>query len=256
MDRYIGVDVHATSCTVAVVGPSGRKLGSHVVQTNGQALVELIRSIPRPRHLCLEEGTQSGWLHQVFSPHVDELVVAGIRVSRGPKSDQRDALSLAQALRTGAIETSVFKAPNQFALLRELARAYHVLTQDVVRSKNRIKSLYRSRGISTPGSSVYDPNDRSVWVTKLPSACRPSAILLGDQLDGLRALKKDAEKQLITESHRHPVCQLLETCPGMGPLRVAMTVPVIVTPERFRTARQLWSYAGLGIVMRSSSDCV
>ena len=31
MDRYIGVDVHATSCTVAVVGPSGRKLGSHVV---------------------------------------------------------------------------------------------------------------------------------------------------------------------------------------------------------------------------------
>jgi transposase len=31
-------------------------------------------------------------------------------------------------------------------------------------------------------------------------------------------------------------------------------VPVVVAPERFRTARQFWSYCGLGIVMRSSSD--
>jgi transposase len=256
MGRYIGVDVHATSCTVAVVGPSGRKLGSHVVQTNRQALVEQIRAIARPRHLCLEEGTQSAWLHEVLSPHVDELVVAGIATSRGPKSDQRDAFSLAQALRTGAIETSVFKAPTRFALLRELARTYDMVTRDVVRTQCRIKSLYRARGISAPGKSVYNPDDREEWVTRLPTSYRPSALLLGSQLDGLRALKKAAEKQLVTESHRHPISRLLETCPGMGPLRVAMTIPVIVTPERFRTARQLWSYSGLGIVMRSSSDYV
>jgi transposase len=75
-------------------------------------------------------------------------------------------------------------------------------------------------------------------------------------LHGLRALKQEAEQQLLTESHRHPLSRLPETCPGMGPLRVAMTIPVIATPERFRTARQLWSYSGLGIVMRSSSDYV
>ena len=40
MDRYIGLDVHATSSTMAVVGPSGRKLQSAVVETTGQALVE------------------------------------------------------------------------------------------------------------------------------------------------------------------------------------------------------------------------
>ena len=56
MARYIGIDAHTTSCTIAVVGPSGRKLGSHVVETNGQALVEQIRAITRPRHVCLEEG--------------------------------------------------------------------------------------------------------------------------------------------------------------------------------------------------------
>ncbi len=40
MERYIGLDVHAASTTFAVIGESGKRLGSHVVETNGQALVE------------------------------------------------------------------------------------------------------------------------------------------------------------------------------------------------------------------------
>jgi hypothetical protein len=39
MDRYIGLDAHTSSCTVAVIGPSGRRLTSHVVETNARALV-------------------------------------------------------------------------------------------------------------------------------------------------------------------------------------------------------------------------
>jgi hypothetical protein len=42
----------------------------------------------------------------------------------------------------------------------------------------------------------------------------------------------------------------------MGPIRVAQLIATVVTPHRFRTARQLWSYSGLGIVMRSSADWV
>ena len=33
-------------------------------------------------------------------------------------------------------------------------------------------------------------------------------------------------------------------------------MPIVVTPHRFRTKQQFWSYCGLGIVMRSSSDWV
>jgi hypothetical protein len=39
MDRYIGLDVHANSCTVAIVGPSGRRPFAGG-QTNGAALIE------------------------------------------------------------------------------------------------------------------------------------------------------------------------------------------------------------------------
>ena len=50
--------------------------------------------------------------------------------------------------------------------------------------------------------------------------------------------------------------RVLETCPGLGPIRVAQLIPIVVSPARFRTKRQFWSYCGLGIVMRSSSDWV
>ncbi len=73
MDRYIGLDVHAPSGTRAVIGPSGKRLGTQVVETNAGALIEVLRAIPKRRHLGMEEGTLSGWLHEVLEPHVDEL---------------------------------------------------------------------------------------------------------------------------------------------------------------------------------------
>ena len=91
MDRYIGLDAHASSCTVAVIGPSGRKLQSQVIETNAKALINFICTIPKNRRLIFEEGTHSSWLFEVLSPHVQELVVIGIQRSRGPKSDKLDA---------------------------------------------------------------------------------------------------------------------------------------------------------------------
>ena len=109
MRRYIGLDVHKTSTTFAVMGESGKRLGTHVVETNGRALVEQLKTIPGERHVCVEEGTQSAWIYEILSPHVDEIVVSGISESRGPKNDERDAYDLAEKLRTGAIERRVVR---------------------------------------------------------------------------------------------------------------------------------------------------
>ena len=75
MQRYIGLDVHAASCTLAVISQAGKRLKDFPVETNGQALVEAIRMIPGRKHLALEEGLQSAWLYETLSRHVDEIVV-------------------------------------------------------------------------------------------------------------------------------------------------------------------------------------
>ena len=53
-----------------------------------------------------------------------------------------------------------------------------------------------------------------------------------------------------------PIVQRLATAPGIGIVRAAYIVAVVMTPHRFRTARQFWSYSGLAVVTRSSSDWV
>jgi transposase len=256
MERYLGLDVHAASCTLAVISQTGKRLKDFPVETNGQALVEAIRMIPGHKHLVFEEGLQSAWLYETLSPHVDEIVVAGITESRGPKSDKRDAYGLAEKLRVGDLEKQVFKAPRQFTRLRELSRIHMTLVGDVVRAQSRIKSLYRSRGILVSGVNVYGVRPREGWQKQLCSSAQTRATRLYDHLDFLLEQKKQAEADLLREAKKHPIVRILETAPGFGPIRAARLVPIVVTPHRFRTKRQFWSYCGLGIVTRSSSDWV
>jgi hypothetical protein len=68
-------------------------------------------------------------IRETLSPHVDELVVAGITQSRGSKSDKRDAYGLAEKLRVGNLDKYVFKSPRQFTMLREFSRTHMTLAQ-------------------------------------------------------------------------------------------------------------------------------
>jgi len=255
MDRYVGLDVHARTCTFAVMSPSGKRLKSMVVDTNGRALVEAVKGICGDVHLCLEEGTQSAWLHEMLSPYSTELVVTVPEKKRGPKDDLLDAWARADDIRTGRMQTRVYKAPKHLSGLRSAACAYRLATRDVVRTKNRLKAVLRSRGIRSD-AGVYEPASRDKWLTQLPSGSRQLAEWLGQELDGLVPLRDEAQEWLVKEAKSHPIIRKLRTGPGMGPIRTAQLVAIVGTPHRFRTRRQFWSYSGLAVVTRSSSDWV
>src|SRR5688572_15300912 len=255
MDRYIGLDVHAQSCTLAVLGPSGRRLKAQVVETNGKVLVDAIQGIAGQRHLCLEEGTQSAWLHELLSPHVAELVVMVPPERKGAKDDLRDATELAEMLRAGTIATRVYKAPKPLAGLQNAVRAYGMVTRDLVRAKNRLKAAFRARGIAAE-RTVYETERRGAWLKKLPPAHRRLAEWIGQELDALLPIQEQAETWVKEEAKAHPIVKTLSTAPGMGTRRSAQVVAIVGTPHRFRTRRQFWSYCGLGIVTRSSSDWI
>ena len=256
MDRFIGLDVHASSSTFAVVGPSGKRLCSQVVETNGQALVSYLKMIPGKLQLCLEECTQSSWLAEILEPHVDRLVVMGLgqTPSKGSKDDRRDAFWLADRMRLNDIEAPVYKHQGAFAALRQQVKVHAQIVRDVVRVQNRIRALFRSRGMVVAGKSLYSTLHRARYIEQLPPKMVPVVEHLYAQYDALLPVKRSAEKDLLAESHRHPISKVLETCPGLGAIRVARLVATVVSPQRFRKRQQFWSYCGLGIVMRSSSD--
>lgn len=257
MDRYIGIDAHTQSCTVAAIGPSGKRLRLQVVPTAGSDLVECVRSIKGQRQIVLEEGTQSAWLYELLSPHAAEVVVTvPERRKRGSKSDAEDAWGLAERLRRGAIDVRVFKGPSLMGGLRAAVRAHVVLTRDLTRAKNRLQALFRSRGLHEAGAALYAPDERMSWVKQLPAALRELAELLGEEQDAMASLQSRAEKLLLEQASRHKAVGILQTVPGIGPIRAAYAVGIVGTPHRFRTKRQFWSYCGLGIVTRASAQWV
>lgn len=256
MARYLGIDVHRDSSTICVLSATGKRVTHEVVETNGHALIDYIRRLRGKLHVCIEEGTWSEWLYEILSPHVVKLVVYQNEWTPGAKSDAIDAHGLAEKLRIGQAGPGVFKAPERYKELREWARVYQALAIDTTRAKNRLKSQLARRGIRCTGTSVYDPARRDQWLEQLPPAMRPAARLLGIELDGLTELKAEAGAALVRESHRHHISRILETAPGIGPIRAALLIAIVITPHRFRSKRQFWSYCGFGVVTRSSADWI
>jgi transposase len=254
MDRYIGIDVHSESCTFAVLGSNGKRLKEAPVETNGQALTDYVRGIAGRKHVCLEEGTHAEWIYELLEPLVDEIVVTIPEANHGNKNDSSDAWRRAEELRRGTIARAVFKAPDRFTALRAAVKAYIATQRDMVRAKTRVRALYRSRGIQGLTSEIYDPERSSLWLVQLPAAQRRRMELLSMQLEGLVQAHQVAANWLLEESKNVPLIRLLKTAPGVGPIRAAQIVAIVITPHRFRTRRQFWSYCGLAIVTRSSAD--
>lgn len=257
MEGYIGLDVHAQSCTLAVVSGTGRRLKQEVVETNGAALKQALRAIPSPKKICLEEGTQSAWLYELLRGEADDVVVTMPSKRPGPKDDARDALMLAESLRTNSGLRRVYKSVGPYSELRAAVRSYQLLRNDVMRVKNRLKALFRSRGLQPPRAAVYQERpEHDLWAEKLPKEHRHSAEVLLAELQAIERLWAQADERLLEASKAHRIVKLLSTAPAIGPIRSAVIVATVVTPHRFRTKRQFWAYCGLGIVMRSSADWV
>ncbi|MCH7665892.1 MAG: IS110 family transposase [Acidobacteria bacterium] len=91
---------------------------------------------------------------------------------------------------------------------------------------------------------------------ELPAWMRQTVEALGIELASIEELRGEIEQAMIAESRQHPISRILRTTPGLGPIRVAQLIPIVITPHRFRTKRQFWAYCGFGLVTRTSSDWV
>ncbi len=256
--HYVGMDVHQASTSIAVMNGQGKLISESLIETKAQSLIDFLKGLSGEVHATFEEGTQAAWLYDLIHPHVTELVVCNPHhnhlLKSGNKSDRVDARKLAQLLRAGMLRP-VYHGEYGTRTLKELVRSYECLVSDTTRVKNRIKAIYRGRGVRTSGRAVYQASQREVWLQKIESAgLRTRAEFLFRQLEQLQLLRREAKRAMLQESRRHAASQLLLQIPELGPIRIAQIIASVGSPHRFRTKRQFWSYIGLAVVTRSSSD--
>jgi transposase len=255
--KYIGMDVHKATTVTAVRNGQGDVETEAIIQTKSSTILDFIKGQRGTLHVAFEEGTQAAWLYDLIRPHVANVVVCDPRkiVAQGDKNDKIDAKRLAELMRLKAL-TPVYHGEQSARAVKELVRSYNAIVQDGTRIKNRLKALFRGRGIDCSGGAVYNPDERKSWLGKLKDeAVRARANRLLEQLDSLEPLREAAEKDLLTEARKHRSdMKVLQSIPGIGPLRAAVLLGVAGTPHRFRTKRQLWTYSGLAVVTKASSE--
>ncbi len=170
-EKYIGLDVHQATISVAVMDSKGKVVMESILETKATTILEFLAGLRGTLSVTFEEGTWAAWLYDLLKPHVANLVVCNPRknalLKHGNKSDKIDARKLADLLRLNDLEP-VYHGETGVRMLRELARSYLTIVKDLSRVMNRLKALYRSWAIPCAGRDVYYTRHRSEWLGKIP----------------------------------------------------------------------------------------
>ena len=169
--KYIGMDVHKETISIAVMKGDGKLVMESIIETKASTILQFIEGVRGDLHVTFEEGTWAAWLHDLLKPHVTELVVCDPRknalLKEGNKSDKIDARKLADLLRGGYLRP-VYHGENGLRTLKELARSYLTISKDLTPGDESGQgaipklgnSLRRSASLCTAASRRVVEQDR------------------------------------------------------------------------------------------------
>ena len=108
IEKYIGLDVHQATISVAVMDSTGKVIMESILETKASTILEFFAGLRGTLSVTLEEGTWAAWLYDLLKPHVANVVVCNPRknalLKHGNKSDRIDARKLADRLRLNDLE--------------------------------------------------------------------------------------------------------------------------------------------------------
>ena len=168
--KYIGLDVHRDTISVAVLDADGKLVMQSVIATGSSTILDFLRGPRGTLHVTFEEGTHSAWLYDLLVRRVAHVVVCNPRknalLKAGNKSDAIDARKLAELLRAGLL-SPVYHGQNSTAAVKHLGCSYAALTEDITRVMGRLKALYRGQAIACAGKKPYGSRHREEWLAQL-----------------------------------------------------------------------------------------
>ena len=92
--KYIGLDVHQATITVAVRDSAGKLVMEAILETKAETIVQFLRGVRGSLHATFEEGTWAAWLHDLLKPHVTRVVVCDPRKNALLKAGTRTTASM------------------------------------------------------------------------------------------------------------------------------------------------------------------
>ena len=77
--KYIGMDVHQATISVAVLDSAGKLVMEAVLETKAETILQFIHGVRGSLRVTFEEGTCAAWLHDLLKPHLAQRLVGDLR---------------------------------------------------------------------------------------------------------------------------------------------------------------------------------
>jgi len=252
--KHIGLDTHSTTTVATVLSDHGRKILQRRIPTREFDLIDLMRSIPGPKRVVLEENQLADFITRVIAPYATEVIRCQPQYNRlisesENKCDEADSHTLAELLYLNKLKP-VHHPSWEYRQLRQAVRAYWTSSRDLAQAKNRLKACFLFNGIHCEGETVYSKRYRESFRKRLRSRSGDLNLLdlhyqaldfcRNRKAEHIRLLRK-LSKPLEEEVGR------LKSIPGIGPIGAYTLLAYLENGWRIPNKRKLWQYCGIGI---------
>jgi transposase len=259
--RFLGLDVHAGTISVAVAEPKGEVRSIGTIPNRLESIRKLVEKMGPVKQLraCYEAGptgymlywqlTKLGVACEVIAPTLVPQK-AGDRV----KTDRRDAEKLARCYRAGDL-TAVWVPTPEHEALRDLVRAREDAREDQHRARQRLGKFLLRHGCRPPEDIKKNWTLKHMdWIKRKvsfdPFALQASFLDYVHEVehaaDRLERLEKAIDDAIAAApAGIQEVVRALQALRGVGKIVAVSVVAEAGSLSRFHNPRQLMSYSGM-----------
>jgi transposase len=247
--NVIGVDLAKNVIQVSVLSPSNRELRNSSL-TRRKFAEFLGRQ--RPSLVAFEACATAHYWARVAQRHGHQVKIIPAKAvfpfRQGHKTDENDALAVAEAARRPNVKLAPLKTVEQQGM-QAIQRSRELLVHERVSLANHLRGLLMEFGIVIPQgfASLYRllPEILEDGENELPDLYRPTLNLLYGRLCDLREDLERLNREIEVLVQANPVCRRLTALEGVGPIGSVLLYATLGTGEAFTNGRQFSAYLGL-----------
>ena len=248
--EHIAIDLGRRESQICVRDEQGQIV--HETRYRTSELRSYLRQHPPGARVLVESSaeafTVADWATELGHEArvVPSILVPALGVGeRGLKNDVRDARKLSETDCRMAVPSVHIPSAARRAHQAQLT-AREALVRMRTKLINTVRSFVRMRAMA-PIRATAPTLPRAVRTALLgtPEGVPEYLDVLLESLEHLNAQIQAADRALSEVAHGEPVCRLLMTMPGVGPVTALSFVSAIDEVSRFEEASRLTSYLGL-----------
>ncbi|MGD8372960.1 MAG: IS110 family transposase [Syntrophobacterales bacterium] len=247
---YTGIDLHKKTSFITTIDARGKIITRANLQNVEEDILAYFANLGEETKIVIESMSSWYWLYDLLSAEGFAVVISNpvktkAIASAKIKNDKIDSHMLAQLLRADLIST-VHVSSLETRKLKELLRHRSRLVRDATRMKNRIHMLLMKNNFSSPVSDLFGVQGlRYLKEIDLPDYHRHQVETYLLLYEKLQKQIKPLTRRVRAIAKQNHTAQLLMTIPGIGPITAMFIVAEVEDISRFRSYRNLASYAGL-----------